>query len=77
MLALMLFATFVLIYIPGLIQLYLWMGMSIGIWELLTIGMMPYIAADVTKVVIAAAIAKGITPKRAYNGEVDAERWKT
>jgi len=42
MLALMLFATFVLIYIPGLIQLYLWMGASIGIWELLMIGMIPY-----------------------------------
>jgi biotin transport system substrate-specific component len=72
MLALMLFATFALIYIPGLIQLYLWMGASIGIWELLMIGMIPYIAADITKAVVVALIAKGITPKRAYGGEVDA-----
>jgi len=77
MLALMLFATFVLIYIPGLIQLYLWMGASIGIWELLMIGMIPYIAADVIKAVIAASIAKGITPKRAYGGEADIGKSKS
>jgi len=76
MLSLMLFATFVLIYIPGLIQLYLWMGASIGIVELLMIGMVPYIAADVIKAVIAASIAKGITPKRAYGGEVDIKKYK-
>jgi biotin transport system substrate-specific component len=72
MLALMLFATFVLIYVPGLIQLYFWMGTSIGIWELLMVGMIPYIAADIIKAVIAASIAKGITPKRSYGREVDA-----
>ena len=72
MLALMLFATFVLIYIPGLIQLYFWMGASIGLWELLMVGMIPYIAADLIKAVIAASIAKGITPKRAYGREMDA-----
>lgn len=77
MFALMLFATFVLIYIPGLIQLYLWMGASIGIWELLMIGMIPYIAADVIKAVIAASIAKGITPKRAYGGEADIGKSKS
>lgn len=77
MLALMLFATFVLIYIPGLIQLYLWMGASIGIWELLMIGMIPFIVGDLVKVVTAAAITKGITPKRAYNGEVDVEKMKS
>jgi len=77
MFALMLFATFVLIYIPGLIQLYLWMGASIGIWELLMIGMIPFIVGDLVKVVTAAAITKGITPKRAYNGEVDVEKMKS
>jgi len=69
MLALMLFANFVLIYVPGLIQLYLWMGTSIGIWELLMIGMMPFIVGDLIKVVTAAAVTKVITPKRAYGGE--------
>jgi biotin transport system substrate-specific component len=77
MFALMLFATFVLIYIPGLIQLYLWMGASIGIWELLMIGMIPYIAADVIKAVIVASIAKGITPKRAYGREADIGKSKS
>lgn len=71
MLILMLFSTFVLIYIPGLIQLYLWMGTSIGIWELLTIAVIPFIAADVIKAIIAAVIATGITPKIAYGKEVD------
>ena len=76
MLSLMLFATFVLIYVPGLIQLYLWMGASIGIIELLTIGMVPYIAADAIKAIIAASIAKGITPKRAYGEEADIKKYK-
>jgi len=71
MLALMLFSTFVLVYIPGLIQLYLWMGGSVGFWELLTMAVIPFIAADVIKAVIAAGIASGITPKNAYGREVD------
>ena len=71
MLVLMVFSTFVLIYIPGLIQLYLWMGASIGIWELLTIAVLPFIAADVIKAIIAAVIATGITPKITYGKEVD------
>ena len=72
MLTLMLFSTFVLIYIPGLIQLYLWMGGSVNFWELLTMAVIPFIAADVIKAIIAAAIACGITPKRTYGREIDA-----
>lgn len=71
MFTLMLFSTFVLIYLPGLIQLYLWMGTSVGIWKLLTIAVLPFIAADVIKAIIAAVIATGITPKIAYGREVD------
>ena len=71
MLSLMFFSTFILIYIPGLIQLYLWMGASIGIWELLTIAVLPFIAADIIKTGIAALIATGITPKIAYGKEID------
>jgi len=71
MLILMLFSTFVLIYIPGLIQLYLWIGASIGLWELLTMAVIPFIIADVIKAIMAAVIATGITPKIAYGKEVD------
>lgn len=71
MLAIMLFATFVLIYIPGLIQFYIWSGATMGIWELLTLCVFPFIAADFIKAVIAATIATSITPKRSYGREVD------
>ncbi|RLF28310.1 MAG: biotin transporter BioY [Thermoplasmata archaeon] len=73
MLALMFFATFVLIYIPGLLCLYIWTGNSVSLWELLTIGMLPYIAGDLLKISAAATIAAAVTPKQAYNGEVDAK----
>jgi biotin transport system substrate-specific component len=77
-LMLMFFANFVLIYGPGLFQLYVWLslvkGASIGIWELLIMGAIPFIAGDVTKVVVAASVTRGITPKRAYNGEIDIEK---
>jgi biotin transport system substrate-specific component len=72
MLTLMLFSTFFLIYIPGLIQFYLWMGGSINFWELLTMAVIPFIAADIIKAIIAAVIAIGITPKRTYGREIDA-----
>jgi biotin transport system substrate-specific component len=71
MLGLMLFSTFILIYIPGLIQFYFWTGASIGIWELLTLCVIPFIAIDIIKAVIAAGIATSITPKKAYGREVD------
>jgi biotin transport system substrate-specific component len=79
MLALMLFANFVLIYVPGLLQLGLWVnlvkGEPVTFTTLLGMGAVPFIAGDVTKAVIAAAIARGVTPKLAYNGEVDKEKW--
>jgi biotin transport system substrate-specific component len=71
MLALMFFSTFFLIYLPGLLQLYLWMGLSISFFELLSIAIIPFIAADIIKTIIAALIATGITPKIAYGKEVD------
>ena len=80
-LGLMLFTNFVLIYGPGLLQLYVWLsfvkGLSLSFRELLMMGMIPFIVGDVTKVVIAAAITKAITPKRAYNGEIDMDKWKS
>ena len=79
MLPLMLFANFVLIYIPGLFVLYLWWTYfigPIGVIGLISIGMLPFIVGDIIKIVAAAAIAKGITPKRAYGNEVDVKKMK-
>ena len=80
MITLMFFASFVLIYIPGLLVLYFWwtniIG-PIGFIELLMIGMIPFIAGDIVKIIAASAIAKGITPKRAFNGEVDVGKLKS
>ncbi len=75
MLSLMLFANFILIYVPGLIWLGLWLNIAgkpvVSLAALASMGMLPFIAGDITKAVLAAAIAKGITPKLAYNGEID------
>ncbi|MBA7598668.1 hypothetical protein ES703_05687 [subsurface metagenome] len=79
MLGLMLFANFVLIYIPGLLQLGLWFNLVKGepatVSSLLTMGALPFIAGDITKAALAAAVARGVTPKSAYNGEVDKDKW--
>jgi len=80
MLVLMLFANFILIYVPGLIWLGVWLNMVAGtsaasFAALLGMGLLPFIAGDITKAVLAAAIARGITPKLAYNGEVDKGKW--
>jgi len=69
MFAVMLFSTFILIYIPGLIQLYLFMGASISFMDLLFMAVVPFIAADVIKALIAAGIACTLTPKSAYGKE--------
>jgi biotin transport system substrate-specific component len=79
MLALMLFANFVLIYGPGLLQLHLWLanvkGEPVAFSQLLTMGAIPFIAGDATKAAIAALLARTITPKTAYGGETDGEKW--
>lgn len=79
MLGLMLFANFVLIYTPGLLQLHLWLnlleGGAVSFHQVLTMGLFPFIAGDVIKAVAAAGIAWGITPKQAYNGEVDKDKY--
>jgi biotin transport system substrate-specific component len=79
MLALMLFANFALIYIPGLTQLGLWLNMvegeQVSIASLLGMGMLPFIVGDVIKAALAAAIVRGITPKSAYGRETDEDRW--
>ena len=81
MLGLMLFANFVLIYIPGLLQLGLWLNLVQGepasFSALLGMGLIPFLAGDITKAVVAAAIARGVTPKRAYGREVDSDKWSS
>jgi biotin transport system substrate-specific component len=72
MITLMLFSTFFLIYIPGMLHLYLWFSTSIGFWELMTIAIFPFIFGDIIKSIIVALIATGITPKISYGREVDA-----
>ena len=79
MLGLMLFANFILIYIPGLLWLGLWLklvaGTPVPFIALLGMGALPFIIGDVIKAVTAAAIARGITPKTAYNNETDQDKW--
>lgn len=75
MLGLMLFANFVLVYGPGLLQLNLWLtfikGEPAAFGQLLMIGAVPFIAGDVIKVVLAAITARAITPKSGYGKESD------
>jgi biotin transport system substrate-specific component len=63
MLGLMFFASFVLIYGPGLLQLHLWLanikGEPATFSQLLSMGAIPFLAGDATKAVIAALIARG------------------
>ena len=90
MLGLMLFANFVLIHGLGLLWLNYfsyeaWLGTSSvlglgpyegrGLLALLMVGTIPFIIGDVIKAALAAAITRGVTPKQAYNGEVDKDKW--
>ncbi|MBA7658186.1 hypothetical protein ES703_66135 [subsurface metagenome] len=78
MLVLMLFANFILIWIPGLIWRGLWLNMVAEAPMALIsslVGSIPFIPGDIIKAVAAAAIARGVTPKLAYNGEVDKDKW--
>jgi biotin transport system substrate-specific component len=76
MLALMLFANFVIVFGLGLLQLYGWVALTTGttvdIWGLLMMGFIPFIIGDTIKIAIAAGIASSITPKQGYGKEIDA-----
>jgi biotin transport system substrate-specific component len=78
MIGLMFFASLVLVYVPGLLQLGLWLniaqGKSVTLGGLLTMGVVPFIAGDAVKAVAAALIARGITPQRPFGREVDGDR---
>jgi biotin transport system substrate-specific component len=71
MMLLMFFSIFVLIYIPGLIYLYIYTGAIFSITELLTMCVLPFLAADLVKAIVAASIATTITPKVSYANEID------
>lgn len=71
MMLLIFFSTFILIYIPGLIYFYLYSGCIFNITELFTMCVLPFIAADFVKSVVAASIATSITPKASYAREID------
>lgn len=71
MMVLMFFSIFVLIYIPGLIYLYIYTGATLSITELLTMCVLPFLAADLVKAIVAASIATSITPKVSYANEID------
>ena len=60
-------ANFALIYIPGLLGLALWysltQGASIGLVDLLMMGLVPFIAGDIVKILGAASVSKVFLPK--------------
>ena len=75
MLGILLFANFVLIYVPGLIQLHLWLnlvgGGSASFYHVLTLGFFPFIAGDLIKIFALTGIASAITPKQPFTSEAD------
>ena len=60
-------ANFALIYIPGLACLALWYGLTqgaaIGVVDLLMMGLVPFIAGDIVKILGAASVSKAFLPK--------------
>ena len=58
-------ANFALIYIPGLAGLALFLGFqgtSVGIIDLLMMGLIPFIAGDIVKILAAASVSKVFLP---------------
>jgi biotin transport system substrate-specific component len=64
MLGIMMFANFVLIYLPGIIQLNIWLylfkGSSLSITQLIYAGVVPFAMGDAVKIVSAAMIARAL-----------------
>jgi biotin transport system substrate-specific component len=60
-------ANFALIYIPGLAGLALWssltQGITLGVVDLLMMGLVPFIAGDIVKILGAASVSKVFLPK--------------
>lgn len=72
LLLIMLAGNLILVYIPGLLQLGLWMnlvrGQSSGLSQLLAMGFLPFVIGDLIKVLLVSGLAWGITPKQAFDG---------
>ncbi|MFN3383772.1 MAG: biotin transporter BioY [Archaeoglobaceae archaeon] len=71
----LLFANFGIIHGLGCLWLYSWLtatGQSVTIFEVLIMGSIPFVPGDLAKIFMASAVGRLITPKIAYNGEVDA-----
>ena len=60
-------ANFALIYIPGLIGLALWayltQGVTLGVVDLLLMGLVPFIFGDIVKIAATAGLSKTFLPK--------------
>lgn len=67
MFLIMLIANFGMIYIPGIFQLNLWLSSALSqhlsLWQLISIGALPFLAGDLLKIALAAGIATVILPK--------------
>lgn len=78
--ALLIFANFVLIHLPGWIWLWGWykifQNTSLPLFKVWELAFFPFVPGDLLKVFLVATIIKGVIPKKAYNGEVDIEEWK-
>ena len=68
LLALMFFVDFVLVFGLGLLQLHLWLSSAgkgtIGFYQLLTMGLLPFIPGEIIKLVAAASAAWALSSKK-------------
>ncbi|WP_248515128.1 biotin transporter BioY [Salinarchaeum laminariae] len=66
-----------LVYVVGLPWLFVWStvisGGSVGAWELLTMGLFPFVLGDIVKLVGAASIGRLFAPPADCYDDVDAE----
>jgi len=66
LMGIILFAQLVLVYVPGLIYLYLWLGIAGGqditLANLLYMGFIPFVVGDVIKSLLGAVAAKAVLP---------------
>lgn len=72
---LMLFAGLVLVYVPGVVQLKLWMSLALGnpvTWgQALSLGVVPFIAGDLLKVAAASGLGYALASRRPFGDEAD------
>lgn len=70
MFGLMMFASFILIYVPGLTVLGLFLAQSTGkfpgIFELMVMGLIPFIVGDFIKIAGASIFTKAVMPKESF-----------